>query len=87
MLTEGTTWRPTEFRRFVVGTLPDGREERLEFWRHNHLLGPFEELWARRLGVEGVPFFLINSGVAISGAQKPDIIAATLRQAIEAGVS
>ena len=46
-----------------------------------------EELWARRLGVEGVPFFLINSGVAISGAQKPEIIAATLRQAIEAGVS
>lgn len=45
---EGSSWRPADFRRFVVGTLPDGREERLEFWRHNHLLAPFEELWARR---------------------------------------
>jgi hypothetical protein len=28
--------------------LPDGREERLEFWRRNHLLAPFDELWMRR---------------------------------------
>ena len=45
---EGPSWRPSDFRRFVVGTLPDGREERLEFWRRNHLLAPFDELWARR---------------------------------------
>jgi hypothetical protein len=31
-----------------VGRLPDGREERLEFWRRNHLLAPFDQLWARR---------------------------------------
>src|SRR5262245_57591324 len=35
---EGTSWRPKDFRRFVLGTLPDGREERLEFWLRNHLL-------------------------------------------------
>lgn len=45
---EGTSWRPGSFKRFVLGALPDGREERLEFWRRNHLLAPFEELYARR---------------------------------------
>lgn len=44
---EGTTWRPRSFRRFIVGTLADGREERAEFWRDNHLLAPFPELAAR----------------------------------------
>jgi hypothetical protein len=47
-IVEGPSWRPHAFRRFVVGRLPDGREERLEFWRRNHLLAPFDELWARR---------------------------------------
>ena len=45
---EGPSWRPEAFRRFVVGVLPDGREERLEFWRENHLLAPFDDLYARR---------------------------------------
>ena len=45
---EGPSWRPGAFRRFVIGTLPGGREERLEFWRENHLLAPFDELHARR---------------------------------------
>jgi hypothetical protein len=45
---EGTTWRPHAFRRFQIGRLPDGREERLEFWCGNHLLAPFSELYARR---------------------------------------
>jgi hypothetical protein len=44
---EGPSWRPKIFRRFVVGTLADGREERAEFWRENHLLAPFPDL-ARR---------------------------------------
>jgi hypothetical protein len=56
----GHSWRPGAFRRFQVGTLPDGREEWLEFWRENHLLDPFPELFARREeGVYGgrvVPF-------------------------------
>ena len=47
---EGNSWRPGAFRRFVVGTLPDGQEEWVEFWRENHLLAPFPELLA--LGVE-----------------------------------
>lgn len=47
-IVEGPSWRPAEFRRFVIGALADGREERLELWRRNHLLAPFEELWTRR---------------------------------------
>jgi hypothetical protein len=61
---EGHSWRPADFRRFIIGHLPDGREERLEIWRRNHLLGPFPELYARR--VEGgygggrLPFFSLS---------------------------
>lgn len=47
-VTEGASWRPGDFRRFVAGTLSDGREERVEFWRRNHLLAPFPELFRRR---------------------------------------
>ncbi|PWU19469.1 MAG: hypothetical protein C5B50_06400, partial [Verrucomicrobia bacterium] len=46
--TELTSWRGTDFRRFLLGHLPNGKEEWLEFWFHNHLLAPFEELYARR---------------------------------------
>ena len=45
---EGPSWRPADFRRFRIGTLPGGQEEWLEFWLANHLLAPFEELFARR---------------------------------------
>jgi hypothetical protein len=44
---EGPSWRPGAFRRFQIGTLADGREEWLEFWRENHLLAPHSELQAR----------------------------------------
>ena len=47
-LVEGPSWRPRHFRRFIIGRLPDGREERLECWRKNHLLAPFPELSRRR---------------------------------------
>ena len=47
-LTEGESWRPEVFRRFLIGRLPDGREEWLEFWRRNHLLAPFTEMHQRR---------------------------------------
>lgn len=57
---EGNSWRPGAFRRFQVGTLPDGREEWLEFWRENHLLDPFADLAGRRevgpYGGREVPF-------------------------------
>jgi hypothetical protein len=45
---EGPSWRPEDFARFAIGRLPDGREEWLEFWLHNHLLPEFAESWARR---------------------------------------
>ncbi len=41
-----------------------------------------EESWARRQGVQGVPYFLINGATAISGAQNPELIAATLSREI-----
>ncbi len=51
---EGNSWRPGSFRRFLLGNLADGQEEWLEFWRGNHLLAPFGELYARReIGVYG----------------------------------
>lgn len=37
------------------------------------------EDWARRLGVSGVPFFVVNGRIALSGAQPPEV----LRQAFE----
>jgi hypothetical protein len=44
---EGPSWRPGAFRRFRIGTLPDSRDEWLEFWRENHLLAPHHDLLAR----------------------------------------
>jgi hypothetical protein len=46
---EGNSWRPGAFRRFHLGTSAAGQEEWLEFWRGNHLLAPFPELFARRV--------------------------------------
>jgi hypothetical protein len=46
-LTEGPSWRPGSFRRFLLGRLPDERDEWLEFWHANHLLPPFAELYGR----------------------------------------
>jgi hypothetical protein len=37
-----------DFRRFVLGSLPDGKEELLEFWLRNHLLDDFDSLYQRR---------------------------------------
>ena len=47
-LSEAPTWRGEDFRRFVLGLLPDGKEELLEFWIRNHLLDDFESLYQRR---------------------------------------
>lgn len=46
--TPGHSWRPGSFQRFLLGRLPDGRDEWLEFWRNNHLLPPFADLYGRR---------------------------------------
>ena len=45
---EAPTWRGDDFRRFVLGALPDGKEELLEFWIRNHLLDDFANLYQRR---------------------------------------
>ncbi len=47
-LPRGPSWRPGSFQRFLLGCLPDGRDEWLEFWRNNHLLPPFADLHGRR---------------------------------------
>lgn len=44
---EGESWRVDAFRRFRLGALADGRDEWLEFWKQNHLLGPFDSLMLR----------------------------------------
>jgi hypothetical protein len=64
MLEEGPSWRPNDFRRFCIGRLEDGREEWLEFWRRNHLLAPFDEMYSRReegrYGGRLVPFLALS---------------------------
>ncbi len=66
-LIEGPSWRTDDFRRFQIGQLPDGREEWLEFWRRNHLLPPFEDLYTRREQEE-------YDGQQISFLSLPDLI-------------
>jgi hypothetical protein len=46
-LKEIPVWRGDDFARFEIGTLPDGRQELLEFWVHNHLLPAFPDLKSR----------------------------------------
>jgi len=51
---EEPVWRSRDFARFEIGRLPDGREEWLEFWIRNHLLGDFKSLNARaEVGIYG----------------------------------
>jgi len=40
-----------------------------------------EEATGHRLGIRGVPYFVINGTVAISGAQSPDIFVSAIQQA------
>ena len=42
-----------------------------------------EETVGRRLGIRGVPYFVFNGSIAISGAQTPDIFVSAIRQADE----
>lgn len=41
-----------------------------------------EEDTARRIGVQGVPFFIFNQRVALSGAQPPDVLADAMEQSL-----
>jgi predicted DsbA family dithiol-disulfide isomerase len=40
-----------------------------------------EEAVGRRLGIRGVPYFVFNDRISISGAQPPDIIVSAIQQA------
>lgn len=42
-----------------------------------------EEAVGRRLGIRGVPYFVLNGSIAISGAQPPDIFVSAIRKALE----
>ncbi|WP_406701248.1 DsbA family protein [Singulisphaera sp. Ch08] len=42
---------------------------------------------ARRLGVSGVPFFIVNGRVALSGAQPPEMFLQAFERAGEAAVA
>jgi hypothetical protein len=62
--TEGISWRPGQFRRFLLDTRPDGQQEWLEFWIRNHLLAPFSELFERKelgnYGAGTLPFLSLE---------------------------
>ena len=62
--TEGNSWRPGGFRRFLLHAEAGRPEEWLEFWLRNHLLAPFPELFARRevgnYGSHAVPFLSLK---------------------------
>lgn len=61
---EVPVWRSDDFARFEIGTLPDGRQELLEFWIHNHLLPGFSDLKARaevgRYGGDDIAFVSLD---------------------------
>jgi hypothetical protein len=61
---EEAVWRRNDFARYRIGSLPDGREEWLEFWLRNHLLDPFPMLKARaelgEYGGERIPVLSIG---------------------------
>ena len=40
-----------------------------------------EEAAGHRLGIRGVPYFVLNGSISISGAQPPDIFVSALQQA------
>lgn len=41
-----------------------------------------EETVGHRLGIRGVPYFVLNGSISISGAQPPDIFVSALQQAL-----
>jgi len=73
---EGPSWRVSDFRRFLLRRLPDGREEWLEFWFRNHLLAPFEELYSRReqaeIAGQTVPFMALPDLIRSKETERED---------------
>ena len=83
---EGQSWRPDDFRRFEIGSLPDGRPERLEFWRRNHLLASFDALEARkvvgRYGGGEVGFLGLDDLIRSKETEREDAPAVPIGEAI-----
>jgi len=46
-----------------------------------------EELHARRMGVDGVPFFLLGGAIPVSGAQPPESLAAAMSAALSGALN
>jgi predicted DsbA family dithiol-disulfide isomerase len=46
-----------------------------------------EDAQARRIGIEGVPFFLFNRRLAVSGAQNPEVLVDTMLKSEREGAS
>ena len=44
-----------------------------------------DEAQARRLGITGVPFFVLDGRLGVSGAQPPEVLLAALTRAWEEG--
>lgn len=63
-----------------AGLDPDGAREALEDGRYDRAVRD-DESRARSLGVNGVPFFLIDEAYALSGGQSVDTFLGALRQA------
>lgn len=62
------------------------REEALTFLSSDKAVQEVraEEAAGHRLGIRGVPYFLLNGSLSISGAQPPDVVVSALQQAEEA---
>lgn len=65
-----------------IGLAPDEVQEALETGRYERAVAAdLEE--ARRIGITGVPFFLIDRKYAVSGAQTAEVLAEVFRQVQE----
>jgi predicted DsbA family dithiol-disulfide isomerase len=59
----------------------DSATEYLESGDDAELIGDADQE-ARQMGVEGVPFFILNKKYALSGAQPPDVLLQAMEQAV-----
>jgi hypothetical protein len=70
------SWRPQDFIRFRIGTLPNGKDELLEFWFRNHLLPPFQELFERReearIGAQILNFLSLSDLIRSKETERDD---------------
>ncbi|MGH7148742.1 MAG: DsbA family oxidoreductase, partial [Nitrospiraceae bacterium] len=67
----------------IAATIGVGRDEARKFLASEHGVEEVraEEAAGHRLGIRGVPYFVLNGTYAISGAQPPDIFVSALEKA------